>query len=509
MPGDTDTNQPSLANKVRGGSLWSLAGTMGSQVLSFGIGVALARLLAPADFGLIAASLLFLEIGSTVVGLSVVSTLVRMKSVSADDLDTGFVMQLVLAAVMTLVFILLSPLLASLMHDDALQSVFAVLSFSLLILAFRGIPTVIARRELNFRLISFTNITEVVGFGICSVLLAAGGAGVWSLVFGRLAGRTVSILHLWLRTRWRPRLRFVQSSYRQLLKPAIQFGSKEVLGDISRNVGYFFVGQTLGVDRLGIYSRAHYLMTLPVTQIALAVSSVLFPAFAHVQDDRQKLRRGVLKSTCMLTLLIFPLLIGLQSVAEDFIPGVYGAKWVDAVAPLEVICLAGLFYAADAPAVSLINALGLLAEDLRRQMIHIVVIVTGVLVGSSWGLVGVAAAVSTAAAVYWLLLVRLLQTRVGLAIKDYAIACLPALLACAAMALVIELCQRYWEQVLDLARPSLLLLFVCVAIGACSYTLVVLLINRIFPVPLWRDCQREYFELLGAKRFARGAVGRT
>lgn len=458
-----------LGHRVKVGALWSLAGTGTVQVLSFLMGVVLARILAPADFGIIAGCMVFIEIGSTLVASSFVSTLVRRKEVQALDLSTAFVLQLTTAVVAAGAIAGLSPVVSRLLNNETVTPVLTLLSVNLIVLAFRGMPTVIARRELNFRVLTFAAVVETATFGVTAIAMALAGFGVWSLVAGRLLSRIVATVQLILATGWVPSLRLARTHVGALFNTSAQFAGKETLADLARNTAYFIVGARLGVEALGYYARAHYLMTLPVTQLSEAVSQVLFPAFAKIQDDRPRLQRGFIKSTCLLSLTIFPILIGLQLIAPAFIPLVYGTKWTPTVVPLQIVAFAGLFYAVDPPAVSLINAKGYLLQDIKRQFVHVAVLTGAVLLGSMHGLAGVAAGVVVAAATYWVLVLRLLRHAFGLPIGGYLKALVPAGVACSGMAAVV---LGYQQAVAMYTTPNgVVSLGGTIVIGAAIYVL--------------------------------------
>lgn len=482
----------SLRSKTRRGSLWSISGTLGSQAISFGIGISLARLLAPSDFGLIAACLIFIEVGSTLIASSFASALVRKPEVTELDLSTGFVLQLITALLTMLVLAAIAPLLTQVMGDPAVGTVLMALSTALLVLAFRGIPTVLARRAMEFKPIAISNWLEMLSFGLIAVTMAIYGFGVWSLVVGRVLASAIAVAQLAIMMKWRPRFAFSMPVCRELLGVAVQFAGKEVLADISRNISYFFAGMTLGMQTLGFYSRAHYLMMLPVTRLSVSVSSVLFPAFAKIQNDESSLRWSFQRATCIVTMVIFPLLAGMLVVAPTFITFVYGERWEPTVLPLQILCVAGILYSVEPVAVSLINAAGFLVDDIKRQAVHLLLLVVATLVLSRWGVVGIAAAVTFAAFANWVLLIILLSRRIGFAARQYVESVLPAIVASLVMAAAIAVLQNELQQKHQLDDGWLLL--ISVVSGALIYYATLLMMNRYLK---WRLLNESFAELQG------------
>ena len=484
-----DVTEENLRSQTRRGSLWSISGTLGSQVISFAFGVALARILDPADFGLIAACLIFIEVGSTLVASSFASALVRKPEVTEIELSTSFVLQLITAGLAIATLALIAPVLTAIMDDKLVGTVLIALSASLFVLAFRGIPTVLARRAMNFKPIAVSNWLETLSFGVIAITMAISGFGVWSLVVARVLAAAIAVAQLAIAMKWRPKLAFSSAACKDVLGIAIQFAGKEMLADISRNIGYFFAGMQLGMQSLGYYSRAHYLMMLPVTRLSVAISSVLFPAFAKIQHDKSALHWSFQRATCAVSIVIFPLLAGLLVVAPTFIPFVYGSRWEPTVEPLQVLCVAGILYSVEPVAVSLINAKGFLMEDIRRQSLHLVILTVAILGFSRWGVVGVAGAVTLAALANWIMLIYLLSIRIGLSAKQYVESVLPAILSCLIMATSLNFLQDFLREYLRFGSGILLL--VAVAFGGITYYVALLVMDRYLRWPLFNEAFSE------------------
>ena len=428
----------SLGGQVKKGYLWTLLGTGIGQPFSFVVGVVLARLLSPADFGVIASCLIFTEMASTIVSSGFVSALIQRKEVTPLHLSTALVLQLCTGMVMAGLLITTSPLVAWLIGSDLVGPVLFVLAFNLIPLAVSSTPSTIARRNLDFRLLSLVNLMNLLVYGSVAIVLAFFEFGVWGLVIGRVVSRLVELVQLSVATQWCPSMRFSRVVAVSLMHMAFQFIWKNILNDLTKKVDYLIVSWNLGVESLGFYSRASYLMTVPIDKLSTSLGTVLFPAFSKIQDDSAQLIRGLLKATALIAMTTFPFLFGLLLTGPDLVAIVYGEKWLPTALPLQILCLAGLFYAVDAPAVSLIDAAGYLTDEIRRQCIYLAVLVVCVLFGLSWGLAGVASGVVVAAMVYWCFLVGLLNRRIGVTWSNYLWSLFPAILGGMVMVLVVR-----------------------------------------------------------------------
>lgn len=493
-----------LGDKVKSGYLWTVLSNGIGQPLSFLFGIVLARILSPSDFGIIASCLIFTEIGSTLVGSSFASSLTQKKDLTEQDLSTGFILQFISGLVVAGIVIGISPLAGHLMGEKLIMPVLSALSLNFLLLTFCVIPTVLARRNLNFRIITKSEISEKVTNGVIAASLAIVGFGVWSLVIGYLTGRVVYAVVLISATKWKPSIIFNKASASYLWKISFKFAIKEILDDTARNIDYFLVGWRLGMSPLGFYSRAYSLMTLPITNLSKSLSKVLFPAFSLIQNDDNRIIKGMLKSNCTIAITTFPLLVGLMLVAPAFIPFVYGAKWLPTVQPLQIMCIAGLFYSIDTTAISVINAKAFLIPEIRRQIFHMVLLILGVLIGSKWGLIGVSWGVTITAIIYWLLLLQLLKSRMNLPFRVYFESLLPALISCIIMGFLVLLFQntllpQYFND------SHLMNLMGSMIIGALSYIFAILMSGRLITSPLIEETYHEMAKFLIGLRF--GVLG--
>lgn len=478
-----------IGEKVKSGYLWTLLGSGTAQVLSFLIGIVLARMLSPADFGTIATCLVFTEIGTTLLSSSYVSSLLQKRTVTPLDLSTGFVLQLLTASVVTLLVLGSAPFIGRFLGHKTIGSLLSLLSCSFIILAFSSTPSVIIRRNLDFRVYAWAGLVQVVAEGTVAVGMAFASYGVWSLAAGKLAGHVAFTTALFYITAWVPSIRFSRSTAKSLLGISAQFAGKNILDDLARNADYFILGRLLGMAPLGFYSRARSLMTIPISQLSNSLGTVLFPAFSKIQDDGERLIRGLIKSSCLISMCIFPLLVGLQLVAPSLIAVIYGEKWMPTVAPLRIICLAGLFYTLDPPAVSLINAKGFILAEMKRQCVHLVLLLLAVFWGSRWGLEGVSWGVTFTACIYWLFMVQLLKSRIGLSWRSYFEGLLPAIAASLMMAGVVLAFQQaaatwfVFSNVLNLTGS--------IVLGGVSYLLSLLGLRHFLHRPLLSDAFME------------------
>ena len=434
--------RPDVERRAKVGVAWTASTALATQIVTFVLGVILARILAVEDFGVFFTIVVFTEVGTSVVSSGIVTALVQRKHVSDRHYTTALTLLSVLAVVTVAILIAISPWVGRFVEVPRAGKVLAAMSTYLLILPFISVPVAQLRKRIDFRSTGMADIGQQLSGGSLSVALALAGLGVWSLVIGRLCGYLVKALMLARFARWWPRYGFDRVCSRDLLG----FGAKMVgvnsLNDIAINVDYFLVGKLLGEAAVGLYSRAYTLMTLPLNKIVTAMNVVMFSAFSESQDEEQQLRAGLHKATAYAALIVCPLLTGLFWAAPSFIRFVYEPKWMGSVAPLQIMCFAGMMLAIEPLMVSAIVAKGHVGFELRRQVVYVIVLSTLIALGSRWGIVGVAWGVLGASALFLLLVEQLAAKLIGFSWGSFARVVAAAAAPCLLASLAIWIVQR-------------------------------------------------------------------
>ena len=456
-----------IGKKAKIGVAWSTLTAGIAQVVTFSLGVVLARLLLPEDFGVFAAIIIFTEVASSIVSSGFVMALVQRKDILDKHYSTALTTQIALAIAVFVGLMAISPWVGLFFRNILVGEVLAVMSIYMLILPFISIPTAMLRKRIDFRSTGITEVLQQLSGGMISVTLAYLGWGVWSLVYGRLAGHMLKAFHLAYLCRWRPRFHFSRQAGRDLFAFSGKVTMANILNDVASNIDYFLVGRLLGPAQLGFYYRAYYIMTLPLTRITDGINTVLFSAFSEVQEDGSTLKKGLLKAICYISLITFPLLIGLFWVSPAFIQTVYGEKWMGSVLPLRIMCFAGMLLSIEPIAVSGIIARGYIGFEVKRQLIYLFILLIGVSVGSYWGIVGVSFAVLLASIIFLIMLQQLLKRLIQISWYEFAEVLRPAITACAVMSLVLFSYQSIAQGFFTLY--SLPMLLTSVSLGSICY----------------------------------------
>ena len=205
----------SLRNKTLAGLAWTSSQQFGGQLISFLITIVLARILGPAEFGIIAMLTVFIAVGSLLVEGGLSSSLIRTGEANQKDYSTVFFFNLTGSLVIYLIVYLAAPFISKFYHQDILTSVLRVYAFVFIINAFYGIQNAILVKDMNFKTQAFIQIPSVLVGGLLGIIMAKNGYGVWSLVGMNLCQSFfITMLH-WIYSSWRPSLTFDRESFKK------------------------------------------------------------------------------------------------------------------------------------------------------------------------------------------------------------------------------------------------------------------------------------------------------
>jgi O-antigen/teichoic acid export membrane protein len=387
----------SLGDRTARAAQWRLAASVIGAASQFAVGVLLARLLAPADFGLVALAFVVLGLARPLGDLGIGSAVVQRAELTDRHVRTAFTFSVLLGLAVAIVIILGAPLGSFVVRDPKVTSVLRVLAIGFAVGGTAVVAGALLRRQLDFKTQFFIDTTSyVLGYGGVAVTLALTGQGVWSLVWGGLAQTLLASCAQLAVTRHSIRPLLARRELRELLHFGFGASVNACVNYVALNADSFVVGRWIGATGLGLYNRAYGLMNLPYTYAASVMSSVLFPAFAQVQRESARVRGAFLLLTQLTAMIAAPAMGTLAIVAPHLVRALYGSQWTGAVLPLQILCVAGYFRALYHLGGVVAQSVGRVYSDLRNQTVYAGMVIGGALLGSHYGLAGVAAGVGVA-----------------------------------------------------------------------------------------------------------------
>lgn len=369
--------------------LWVSSARMVSQTFSWLISILLARLLLPADFGLVALAWVVVGFLDLINELGIGAAIVQKKDLAPADSHTMFWLSLGAAIVFYGLTYGAAPWIALFFEKEALSSLVRVLALTVILGGMRTVPFNLLTKELVFSKRSVAEFCSVVAGGAVSVTLALSGHGVWSLAYGTLAQQVILTVLVFAFAGWRPRWMFAWERARGLLRFGTAIMSSRVLWYTYISSDAMIVGKLLGDKLLGYYSMAMQLSMLPMQKVTGIVNQVAFPVFSRLQDDREALKTYFLKITRSVALLTFPTMMGLFLVSDSLITTLLTDKWLPAVGIFKLLCVSGALKSIDAIIPNLLMAKGKPEAVVRYNIVCLLTLPPAFLVGSWFGLTGV------------------------------------------------------------------------------------------------------------------------
>jgi len=465
------------ARSVARGIAWAMVSQMGRQLTVFVTTVLLARLLQPEDFGLLGMATVFTGFAMLLNDVGVSGALVQRREIEERHLSSMFWLNQLVGLALCLLTVALAPLLARFFATPELARVLSVLSLLFVAGALGIVQQCLLVRAMDFRRLALIETLAVLFAGATAVALAWAGAGVWALVAQLLLVPLATSGGLWLASHWRPKRIFERAALRDLVPFGLRVAGFNGVNYLARNLDYLFVGKFLGAAALGFYTLAYRLMVYPLQAVSSSVSRVSFPAFSRVAGQPEALRAGFLKMTKGVSLVSFPMVLGIFAIAPEFVAFVYGEKWLPTADLLRILCAAGLVQSIGSTAGAVYQAIDRPDVQLRMALLNASLTAVALAVGVRWGLLGVAIAYASFA-VLWVhfslfVLTRLISLGYWRMYRRFA----PSLLASAMMLGGVLALKPYLP-----AQPALALAAM-IAAGAALHAATLFLLGEI----RWRD----------------------
>jgi O-antigen/teichoic acid export membrane protein len=374
-----------LKAKALGAVVWSAAENLSNQGARFVIGVILARLLRPDEFGLIGMLAIFISVARMVADCGFGQALIQKQDATHRDESSVFYVSVVLGFLGAAILFGAAPLIASFYHQPQLILLTRVMAWLVFINAFGVIQTNLLTKKMDFKTqLKVSVISTVVG-GVVAIVMAARGYGVISLAVQVLVGDSLRTVLLWLAHGWRPAAEFSFDSVRKMFGFSSRLLASYFLNTIFQNIYTLLIGKFFDARALGFYTRAKNMQQLPAESLSSIVNRVSFPLFSVVQGDKPHLKRAVRKALTSVAFLNFPVLTGLACVAVPLVRLLLTDKWLPCAPLLQLLCAAGALYPLHVIHLSALVAQGRSDLYFRLEVIKKCLVVLGILLTFHWG----------------------------------------------------------------------------------------------------------------------------
>ena len=382
----------SLQKKTLSGMLWTFGQKFSIELFAFIQGIILARLLAPAEFGLIAMTQIFFAISRCFIDSGFTTALIRKNNRQAIDYSTVYVTNIVMTSFFSIVLFICAPLIADFYNEEVLTAIVRVNAFLLFINSFIAVQSTRMRINLQFKQLGICNVLVTLVTGITSICLAYLGYGVWALIYPNFLSPIICACFYWHYQHWFPGFSFSWKIWRDYFSFGSKLLASILLNTIWENLYPIIIGKKYSAKDLGFYSKASSYAYLPSKTFQGVIEQVTFPVLCTIQDDDNRLRNAYRRLIRITGYIIFPLLIGIAVLAKPFVVLFLTEKWAASIPYLQVICLAAMWYPIHALNLNLLQLKGrsdlFLILEIVKKVISLIVIIISVPYGVFYMCVG-------------------------------------------------------------------------------------------------------------------------
>ena len=464
VPDETPASTPSRRKRkkkfygktAKVGILWTGFRRIGVEVIGIPTTMVLARLLTPEEFGIATVGRIFLLLAEHATQVGLPAAMVRLKELRPAHMSTSLVFGLGVGAVAWLVLTGLAPVLAGFFDTPEVASVLPVAAAAFLIAPWGATGRVPIVRDMRFSQLAASTWIKALGQAATSIALAWNGFGFWSLVYGHLAGEVAGAASKLYFSRWIPRFGFSRDALADLWSYGVGRQMKGLLRYVGNNVDNIIVGRMLGMGSLGLYDKAFVSLKKLMGRIDVGQGE-MFRILAVIREDEARFRKAFRKLALARTVLACPVFIAFVVVAPQLFFVLYGAQWMPAVPVFQILCAFAFLQVMTRTAAMANEVIGLMWRQVAIRAGHVVLIATGVFVGSRWGLVGVACGVLCARVMLTIMVHTLLRSATGLRWSELLSPLVPALLNAAVIATLLLITETAVRAVDPTVHPLPLL----------------------------------------------------
>lgn len=384
--------EQSLKSKTVHGVGWSAIDSVLGHGITFVVGLVLARLLSPSEYGLIGITTIFITVFNAIIDSGFSQAIIRKKDATNEDYNTMFITNMVLSFFLFLLLLVLSPAIARFFDRPELETLTRVMAVILIINALSITQNTVLIKKLDFKTKTKASLTAAVLSGVVGIAMAFLGFGVWALVGQQITRNLSNTICLWIFNKWWPNLTFNHSSFKYMWGFGWKLLASDLINNIWNQLYKVVVGKFYSPATLGQYSRASEYASVFSSNLNTIVGRVSLPVLAELQEDRNRLvnaYRRIIKTTMFVTAVC---MISMGAVAEPLIYCLIGPQWHQAATYLPLICISMSLYPLHAINLNMLKVQGrsdlFLELEIIKKIIAVGPICLGIFVNIYWMLAG-------------------------------------------------------------------------------------------------------------------------
>ena len=381
-----------LKNRTVKGLSWSLLDSILNQGITFLVGIVLARLLSPSEYGLIGIITIFITVFNAIVDSGFSQAVIRKADANDDDYNTMFITNTLMSVVMFLALFFCAPFISTFFERPELTALTRVMGVVIIINALTITQNTILVKLIDFKTKTKASFISGVLSGSIGIYLAYLGTGVWALVWQQISKHIIFTVCLWVYNKWWPKLRFSIESFRYMWGYGWKLLASTLLDTTWNQFYQVVVGKCYAPATLGQYTRSKEYASLFSSNLQSVIGRVSFPVLAEIQNDKDRMKsvyRRIIKLTMFVTAIC---MFSLGAVAEPLIYTLIGPKWEMAASFLPLICISMSLYPLHAINLNMLKVQGrsdlFLKLEIIKKIVAVGPICLGIFVGIYWMVAG-------------------------------------------------------------------------------------------------------------------------
>lgn len=370
-----------MKQKVVKGLFWKLLENGGAQSVQFVIAILLARLLTPAEYGIVGIIMIFITIANVFVQNGFSTSLIQKQKTDAADFSSVCCFELLVSAALYVILYLAAPFIADFYKNQALLGTVRVLAVVLFPGAVISVQTAYVSRNLEFRGLFLATVAASVVSGAVSIAMALAGFGIWAMTAQQVVYYFALMCFLFVTVSWRPGLCLLPERIKSLFSFGWKLLCASLLDTVFNNLYGLLIGKIYNEELLGSYNRGEQFPKLIATNLGAAIQAVLLPAFSASQDNVAEIRRMVRRAIRLGSFVVLPMLLGLYAVADTLVLALLGEQWMICVPFLRISCISYCFWPIHITNLQAINAVGRSDIFLKLEVVKKILSILALVIG--------------------------------------------------------------------------------------------------------------------------------
>lgn len=362
-----------LKQQTKRGLYWSFFNQFANYGMQFCVGIVMARLLSPSDYGITALPAVFMAVAYLLQNGGLGDALVRKMDLKEIDLSTSFYYSIIVGLTLYVVLFFSAGWIADFYDTPVLVPLIRVTALSFLWGPLCTAQNVILKRRLDFKTPAKISVCTKVFSAIVGISLAYMGYGLWALVVSGLVSGLLDLVLKWLVVRWIPKSGWSKESFRYLWGYGNKIMASGLLDTLYNNITPIFIGKYYSPADLGVYNRAQGYAAMPSQNVTGVIQGVTFPVLSKMQDNDEQLARNYRKMLRTTAFIVFPMMMMLSALARPLVITMITAKWESCIILLQIICFSMMWYPIHAINLNLLQVKGRSDLFLRLEIIKKVI----------------------------------------------------------------------------------------------------------------------------------------